>query len=113
MSPDRFDVETPHCQVGDTGIVLIVVIVDHYDEPINISTATSMKIKLQLPDGTTVDKTATFVTNGSDGQIQYVTQTGDLAEQGLYLVQGEVVLPGVEVSSKRGKLWVDVNVDNT
>ena len=43
---------------------------------VNIATATDLKIRLRTPDGQTIEKTATFVTDGSDGVMGYTVESG-------------------------------------
>lgn len=43
---------------------------------VNISSATSLKIRFRTPDGQTIEKTATFVTDGSDGVMGYTVESG-------------------------------------
>lgn len=82
-------------QQGDIGVSIIVAVTDPDGFPVNLRTATSLTIRLQMPDQTTKNFTAVFLTDGSDGQIVYVTQTGDLSQAGEYGVQGIVVINAI------------------
>jgi len=76
---------------NDIGTAFRVTVQDG-DTVVDVSGATIKQIIFQKPSGTTVTQTATFVTDGTDGQIQYVTVSGDLDEAGKWIMQGYVVL---------------------
>lgn len=78
--------------LGDIGTsIRIRVQEDNVD--IDISTATSMKIFLKKPGGTTTTKTAVFVTDGTDALMHYISVSGDIDEIGTWKAQGWVRLP--------------------
>lgn len=79
-------------RLGDIGTAIRLTLLDGAT-PVNISSATIKQIIFQKPDGTRVEKTATFLTNGSDGKLQYLTQAGDLDQTGTWKVQGYVAMP--------------------
>lgn len=81
-------------QVGDIGTVIRLSIVDSAGTAVNVATATTKEIHAQTPAG--VDKTwkASFVTDGSNGQISYTTTSAsDLDEAGVWQVQAYIVTP--------------------
>lgn len=82
---------TPH--VGDLGTQIQVTLTDGNGDPIDLSDASEMVMILQDPEGTSVEKTATFTTDGADGGVQYETVAGDLAMSGKHKVQARVTLP--------------------
>lgn len=45
-------------------------------EPVDISTYTTRQFIFTKPDGTEVTKTATFDTDGTNGVLRYVVETG-------------------------------------
>ena len=57
----------------------------------SLTGSTSMQMFIKQPDGDLLTRTASFVTDGSDGKIHYVTVTGDFDESGEYGLQGKVV----------------------
>lgn len=65
--------ETVTIHVGETGIVFEGLVVDktNNDAVVDISAATDMRLRLTNPSGTSVDKTASFTTDGSDGLTRY------------------------------------------
>ena len=100
-------------QVGDVGVALVVQVLDQNGNVINIAGAASLTIKLLAPDGTSADKVASLYSDGRDGKMVYVTQSGDLAQAGLYQVQGKLTLNGTPKSTRLAGLTVAVNVDNS
>jgi hypothetical protein len=58
--------------------------------PIDISTSTSKIIVFTKPDGSILEKTALFVTDGTDGKISYSTVDGDIDQAGMWKIQAEV-----------------------
>lgn len=99
-------------QVGDVGVKIVVQVLDQDGEIIDIGGATGLKIKLQKPDGTAVDKTALLFSDGSDGKMYYATVSGDLDQAGLFLVQGKLTLGGTPKSTRVAGMTVAINVDN-
>jgi len=57
----------------------------------NISTASTKTFIFGRPDGSTFNKTAVFVTDGSDGLLEYATVDGDLNVAGTWSLQVYVV----------------------
>ena len=76
---------------SDIGTAFRVTVQDG-ETAVDVSGATTKQIVFQKPSGTSVTKTAAFVTDGTNGQIQYVTIDGDLNEAGKWIMQGYVVL---------------------
>jgi hypothetical protein len=79
--------------LNDTGVAMILEIRNQDDEIIDISTAVSKVIKLVKPTGVVLTKTAGFVTDGTDGQIRYLTVSADLDTTGNWKIQGLVEMP--------------------
>lgn len=99
-------------QYGDQGVNLIVTITDSDGSTsFDISTASVMEIWLGPPTGSAKKKTATFVTDGTDGQIQYATASDDIDEVGLWDVQAYWVVTGSERHSNIATLDVRQNVE--
>lgn len=59
-------------------------------EAVNISTASVKQIKFKKPGGASVTKDADWVTDGTDGLIQYFFETGLIDEVGLWTARGYV-----------------------
>lgn len=77
--------------VADVGTVIRATVKDG-DTAVDISAATTRKLIFRKPDGTVVEKTATNVTTGTDGQMAYTIVAGDLDQVGSWRVQGKVTI---------------------
>jgi hypothetical protein len=94
---------------GDTGTEFQFTIKDQDGTIVNLSTATVKKVKFKRPDTSILIKDATFVTDGIDGKIKYVTLSTDLNAAGFWVVQGYVeVGSGKWHSNKTSFLVYDV-----
>ncbi len=60
---------------------------------IDISSAITKELVFAKPDNTTTTKTATFTTDGTDGQMEYVTLADDLDTVGMWKLQASFVFP--------------------
>lgn len=78
--------------INDIGTALRLNVLDCNDAALDISDATSIDIVLKKPSGTSVTKTGSFVTDGSDGVIQYVVESGVIDENGSWKIQGVVTV---------------------
>ena len=76
----------------------------------DVSAATTKQILFLKPDGSTLTKTATFTSDGTDGKIEYAIITGDLDIGGEWQVQAYVVLPTGKWSSSRSRFTVKSNI---
>lgn len=77
----------------DIGTKFLITMKDQDGDVLDISQATSKKIYFQKPDGTTLNKDASFETNGDDGLIYYTSVENDLTPEGTWQIQAMVVLP--------------------
>jgi hypothetical protein len=59
----------------------------------DISSATTKQMWFQDPNGTNYTKTASFVTDGTDGQIRYISESGFLTPPGKWRLQAYIILP--------------------
>lgn len=80
-------------QVDDIKVRLKVTITEDGAD-LDISTATVKTIIITKPDGTVLTKTATFLTDGTEGIIYYDTVSGDLDQSGFYKIQGYIEISG-------------------
>lgn len=60
---------------------------------VDISDATTLNICLRAPSQADKTKTATFLTDGTDGKIYYDLVTGDLDEIGGWKISAQVIGP--------------------
>lgn len=77
---------------------------------LDISSATTTELIFEKPSGATLTKTATFTTDGTDGQIEYATISGDLDEIGTWRIQAYIVLPSGSWRSDIGCFTVHENL---
>ena len=70
-------------RVGDEGVLIRLTVLQDGAAK-NVSTASLKEIDLRKPNGTTVTYDATFTTDGTDGQLECVTEAGDLDQVGTY-----------------------------
>ena len=106
------DFDPQECQVKNDHIQLVVFVVDNEFNIINVRDASSLKIKLLTPSGVTKERTASFLTSGVDGAIQYTTNEKDLEEPGTYKIQAEYIIGGETQSTRLGTFRVGPNVDD-
>ena len=60
---------------------------------VDISAATTLQIKLKKPSGILDTHIASFVTDGTDALMHYITASGDLDEAGTWRIQGFIIFP--------------------
>lgn len=87
---------TSEIHIGDVGTAIRATIKDEDDVAVDVSAATTKQLIFEKPDCTEVTKTATFYTDGTDGIIQYLTETSFLNMAGVWRVQAYIVLSGGE-----------------
>lgn len=78
--------------LDDIGTIFRLTITDETGAPVDVSSATVKKIYLRKPSAELLEKTAVFMTDGTDGVIQYVAVSGDLDEIGEWTIQAYVEL---------------------
>jgi hypothetical protein len=82
-------------QVGDVGTILVITVNNAATGLAkDISSATIKKFIFKNPAGEVIERTAIFTTNGSDGNIQYVSIADDFDEEGQYQWQVYLEMPG-------------------
>jgi hypothetical protein len=88
-------VEQAH--INDIGTVFRVTVYDTTSTGsstvANISDATVLTFYFRRPDSTTFARSASFTTDGSNGQIQYATVDGDLNVAGTWAIQAYISTP--------------------
>lgn len=60
---------------------------------VDLSAATSKQIVFQKHNRRVLEATASFVTDGTDGKLEYRAQSGDLNVKGDWKLQGRTILP--------------------
>ena len=80
--------------VGDISTLFVFTIQDD-TTVVDVSSATSTKNLLFVkPSGGTLTGGASFSTDGTNGQIEYASVSGDLAEVGAWEVRASIVITG-------------------
>lgn len=98
-------------QQNDTGIGITITIVQNDGStPVDLSNSSSQTIYIYRPDSILLTYVASFVTNGSDGKIQCVTDITDLNITGLYKVQAKYIIAGNVKHSEKGNFLVEPNL---
>lgn len=88
--------DIPEIFAGDVGTVFRARILDEEDNVVDVSTASLLEMRFRKPGGTVDVQTASLDTDGKDGYIRYVTQSGDIniGDEGAWRVQGRIQFPG-------------------
>lgn len=84
---------------GDIGTIITV------DCGVDVSSAASLALVVLTPLGVTLTWPAALV-DGSTSEIQYTTQSGDLAEPGTYRVQAQITMGSWSGRGATAKLTV-------
>src|SRR5262245_42640865 len=91
--------------------VAIICTIKEDGVAVDVSTVSTKQIIFRKPDGSTVTKTATFTSGGTDGKIQYTTVSGFLDMVGVWECQGYVVFAaGFDGRSDVQQFKVDANL---
>lgn len=96
-------------QVGAVNLSIELQLMDGY-VPLDISTASVKQIIIDKPDGTNLARSASFVTDGTDGKLYYLTVAGDFDQAGTYKTQSFVTIPGFSGYSSITTFEVYANV---
>lgn len=92
--------------IADIGATRILTVKEN-GAALDISAATSLSVKVERPDGTSFTKTPTFVTDGSNGKVQWLTTlAGDLSLEGVYHDQVSFTLSGWTGKIEKGTFQV-------
>lgn len=100
--------------VDDVGTIFRVTVYDTTStggsSVADISAATTKQFTFKRPDGTTFTKTAVFTTDGTDGNIQYITESGVLNTAGRWHLQAYVKTSAGNWSTSVGDFKVFENL---
>jgi len=97
--------------VGDIGLQFRVTIKDENGAVKDISYTTTRQFIFKKPDGTTVTKTALFLTDGEDGILYYNTVDGDLNLEGRWTLQVRLVGTGSDKKTDVARFRVHDNLE--
>ncbi len=99
--------EETEIHVGDIGTIIRATIKDENNAIVDISDATSKSMTFKKPSGTNVVQNPSLFTDGTDGKMQYITQTGDIDEKGLWQLQARVVKDFMGIERKTIGILID------
>jgi hypothetical protein len=85
--------------VGEYGFLAELVIVQD-GIAVDISDYSTLTFVFTKPDGTEVEKTAAFATDGVDGLLSYLVEDGLIDASGIWKVWAQVEKAGVELTSR-------------
>ena len=77
-------------RVGDIGTIFRATIKDQNGTVVDVSGAAVRQLIFRKSNMTTITKTATMTTDGTDGKIEYATVASDLNMAGSWQLQGYV-----------------------
>lgn len=100
---------TQEVHLNDIGTIFRITLLSG-STAVDVSGASSKYILFRKPDGTTLQKTATFYTDGSDGIVEYTAVSGDLNATGTWKIQARVTLTNGTWSSNQESFKVYPNI---
>lgn len=78
----------PEIQVNDVGTRIDITVKDQEGNVVDLTTSTDVKLKCLPPDGSSVKVfDVSFNSDGSDGQVYYITQDSDINTTGTWELQ--------------------------
>ena len=77
--------------INDVGTKFLVTVTDGATA-VNISSASTKQLIFKKPSGAKLIKATSFVTDGTNGEMQYSVAADDLDEAGTYKLQGKVII---------------------
>ena len=95
--------------VNDIGTQFIITIKDG-GSAVDISSSTDQKVYIKKPNTTTLEKDASFLTDGTDGKIEYIAVAGDLDSPGNYKIQAKIEMGGSVYYSSSATFKVHCNI---
>ena len=78
----------------DVGTRFRAVIKDQNGEIVDVSGANILELIFKAPSGEIKTFNATLVNDGTDGEIECITEAGDINEPGDWQWQARIVIPG-------------------
>ena len=97
-------------QKDDVGTVITVTVTEGGVAK-DISSATEKLFFFRDPNGDEVQKTAQWVTDGSDGQLKYTTIANDLDVAGTWWIQAKITTPSATFRTEIGTFEVGENIE--
>lgn len=97
-------------QQNQVGYVIVMPIVKADGAPRPLNDVTSVTLIFQPPNGPNFIRPATVAGNAADGNIQYVTVPGDLAQWGWWSYQAYIIEPNKFTYTARHRFYVEYNL---
>jgi len=73
--------------VDDIGTAFRATVLDESGEIVDLSSAVTTTFIFGKPDGSTISRSASLTTDGTDGKLEYRTVSGDLDSHGSWTMQ--------------------------
>lgn len=94
--------------VGEYGIAIELTAKDKDDASVlDISAYNTLTVIMQAPGGDSVERTGSFVTDGTDGKVEFTPQSGDFSEEGEYKYQLVLGVNNIVVKSLVEEFYVE------
>lgn len=97
-------------QVGSHGWNVDLTLKDNLGDPVDLSLVTTKKFVFARPNGEAFEVSASFITDGSDGQLRYETILGDIDKVGTWKVQVHAISPSFDLWSSSLQFEVKGNL---
>jgi len=98
-------------KVNDVGVILERTLVQSDGvTAFPVDTATVIRLDLLYPDETVASFTSELSTDGLDGAVRYVTEEGDLDQEGHYVGQFYIEIDGAKLHSDRFHFDVEATI---
>ena len=94
--------------VGDFGLSIRITVADSKGEALPINLATAKEFEIEDPSRNITVVAAAFITDGTDGRLEYILVNGDLDEKGRWKVRAKIT-EGVAKLFRTEKLEFLVN----
>lgn len=99
----------PDLQVDAVGIKFTTTLMEK-GLVVDISTATQKNIIITKPHRIKLNRTASFVTDGTDGKISYDTVSGEIDVTGTYRIQAFIKTPAGDYFTEIKSFFVAKNL---
>jgi hypothetical protein len=97
-------------QENTVGVVIEYTVLDDEGVALDISGATTKKLYFKKPNGVVISKDAEYVSDGSDGKLQFSTTAGDLSPYGKWSCQAYLVKSGLDGRTAKAEFSVLKNL---
>lgn len=91
----------------DAGVQIIVTLYNPDGEIVDVSSSSAIAFKFEKPDGSILETTGSLYSDGTDGKVDYTTQTGDIDQVGIWKYQVYVTLGGGILHTRKEKIRVE------